>query len=149
LSFQREQENVKRTVLIAAILLGALAPGMAVADDDDCSVPMAQWQPREAVEQMAKARGWTVSRIKIDDGCYEIKGQDENGRAIEAKVDPASLAVIRVKNKRGERSRDHDDEDNRSAAGERSGQGAAPIPTGAPPSNGLFQGGTAPKVEVK
>jgi len=140
---------MKATVLIAAILLGALVPGMAVADDDDCSVPMAQWQPREAVEQMAKARGWTVGRIKIDDGCYEIRGQDENGRAIEAKVDPASLSVIRVKHKRGERSRDHDDEENRSRAGEGAGRGAAPVPTGAPPPNGLFQGSAAPKVEVK
>ncbi|HEX6001882.1 MAG TPA: PepSY domain-containing protein [Hyphomicrobiaceae bacterium] len=140
---------MKRAVLIAAILLGALAPGMAVADDDDCKVPMAQWQPREAVEQMAKARGWTVHRIKIDDGCYEIRGQDENGRAIKVKVDPASLAVIRVKYKQGEHGRDHDDEEDRSRAGERSGQGAAPAPTVAPPPNGLFQGGAAPRVEVK
>lgn len=133
----REQENVKATALIAAVVLGALAPGMALADDD-CKVPMAQWQPREAVEQMARTRGWTVGRIKIDDGCYEIRGQDEGGRAIEAKVDPASLAVIRVK-QRGE-SRRHGDEQ-RTPGG--------PAPTVAPPSNGLFQGGVAPKVEVQ
>jgi hypothetical protein len=59
-----------------------------MADDDDCRVPMAQWQPREAIQQMAKAHGWTVQRITIDDGCNEIKGQDDNGRAIEVKVDP-------------------------------------------------------------
>jgi hypothetical protein len=149
LSFEREQKNVKRTVLIAAILLGALAPGMAVADDDDCSVPMAQWQPREAVEQMAKARGWTVGRIKIDDGCYEIRGQDESGRAIEAKVDPASLTVIRVKQRRQERGGDHEDRESRRRGGEQRTPGAGPAPTVAPPSNGLFQGGAAPKVEVK
>ena len=139
---------MKRTVLIGAILLGALAPGMALADDDDCSVPMAQWQPREAVEQMAKARGWTVRRIKINDGCYAIRGQDEIGRAIEAKVDPASLAVIRVKQKRGERDRGHDEGD-RDRRGEQSGPGAGPAPTVAPPSDGLFQGAAAPKVEVQ
>jgi hypothetical protein len=134
--------------MIAAILLGALAPGMAVADDDDCKVPMAQWQPREAVEQMAKARGWTVNRIKIDDGCYEIRGQDESGRAIEAKVDPASLAVIRVKQKRGEHDRDHD-EDDRGRRSEQSRPGQVPAPTVTPSPNGLFQGGAAPKVEVQ
>lgn len=122
---------MRATALIAAIVLGALAPGMALADDDDdCKVPMAQWQPREVVEQMARARGWTVGRIKVDDGCYEIRGQDEAGRAIEAKVDPASLAVIRVK-QRGER------------------RSPGPAPTAAPPSNGLFEGGAAPKVEVR
>lgn len=138
---------MNRTVLIAAILLGALTPGMALADDDDCSAPMAQWQPREAVEQMAKARGWTVRRIKIDDGCYEIRGQDEGGRAIEAKVDPASLAVIRVKQKRGEHDKDHDEGD-RDRRGDQSGPGRAAAPT-APPPNGLIQGGTAPKVQVQ
>jgi hypothetical protein len=135
-------------VLIAAILLGALTPGMALADDDDCKVPMAQWQPREAVEQMAKARGWTVGRIKIDDGCYEVRGQDEGGRAIEAKVDPASLAVIRVKQKRGEHDKDQNEGD-RDRRGDQSGPGRAPASTVAPPSNGLFQGGAAPKVQVQ
>ena len=140
---------MKKIAVIAAILLGALAPALAVADDDDCKVPMTQWQPREAVEQVAKARGWTVRRIKIDDGCYEMRGQDENGRAIEAKVDPASLAVIRVKQKRGEPGREHDDEEGGGRRGGRSGLGTAPEPAGAPPPNGFFQGGAAPKVEVK
>ena len=140
---------MKARAVIAAIVLGALAPALAVADDDGCKVPMTQWQPREAVEQMAKARGWTVRRIKIDDGCYEIRGQDENGRAIEAKVDPASLAVIRVKQKRGEHGRDHDDEDGGGRRSGHSGPGVAPEPAGAPPPNGLFQGGAAPKVEVR
>jgi hypothetical protein len=91
--------------MIAAVLLSASAPGMAMADEDECKVPMAQWQPREAVEQLAKARGWTVRIIKVDDGCYEIKGQDEKGRAIEVTVDPGSLAVIKVEH-------DDDDDDN-------------------------------------
>jgi hypothetical protein len=140
---------VKKIAVVAAILLGTLATGLALADDDECRVPMAQWQPREAVEQMTKARGWILSRIRIDDGCYDIRGQDENGLAIEAKVDPASLAVIRVKHKRGEHGRDHDGEKDGGRRVGRSEPGVAPDPTGAPPSNGLFQGGAAPKAEVK
>lgn len=134
---------MKATVLIAALVLGSLAPCVATAADD-CSVPMANWQPREAVEQMAKTHGWTVRRIKIDDGCYEIKGEDGNGRAIEVKVDPGSLAVIRMKYKRGE-----DDKDHKERRGERSGPGAVPAPTVAPPPNGLFERGIAPKVQVQ
>jgi hypothetical protein len=57
---------------------------------------MAQWQPREAVKRMAEARDWTVSRIKIDDGCYEIKGRDAEGRKIEVKINPATLAIVEV-----------------------------------------------------
>lgn len=82
----------------AVAVLALLAPlGMTSAmADDDCSVPMADWQPREAVERMAEAEGWTVRRIKIDDGCYEIDGRDAEGRTIEVTVDPATLAILEV-----------------------------------------------------
>ena len=75
--------------------LAVLAPGAALADDD-CFVPMADWQPRDAVARLAAENGWTVRRIKIDDGCYEIKGTDAEGRRIEVTVHPATLAVIEV-----------------------------------------------------
>jgi hypothetical protein len=98
---------VKTIVLTAAIVLAALEPVIARAEDG-CSVPMAKWQPREAVERMARTHGWIVRRIKIDDGCYEIKGEDASGRDIEVKVEPGSLKVMRVKYKgndgRGRRS---------------------------------------------
>ena len=134
---------MRRAALIAVAVLGVLASGVAMADDDDCTVPMAQWQPREAVAEMAKARGWTVSRIRVDDGCYQIRGQDEDGRAFKAKIDPGSLAVIALKRK-GE---DHD----RSGRRQRDGASrpAPASPTGAPPANGLFGDGAAPKVEIQ
>jgi len=132
---------VKRTVLIAAILSGALAPFAALAGEDDCKVPMAQWQPREAVEQMAKARGWTVRRLKVDDGCYQVRGIDAEGREFAAKVDPGSLAVVRMKRRNG--SGDGDD-------GRRSVVPAQPLPgTPAPPANELFKGTTPPKAEIQ
>ena len=71
----------------------AAFPGAALADDD-CFVPMADWQPREAVAQLAKDKGWTVRRIKIDDGCYEIDGTDETGQQFEATIHPSTLQVI-------------------------------------------------------
>jgi hypothetical protein len=55
---------------------------------------MADWQPREAVARLAAEQGWTVRRIKIDDGCYEIDGRDSQGRAIEVVVHPGTLKII-------------------------------------------------------
>lgn len=136
---------MRRAILITALLLGALGPGAAMADDA-CNVPMANWQPREAVQQMAKAHGWTVRRIKIDDGCYEIKGEDQSGRAIEVKVDPGSLAVIRVKSKHGGTDGDRDKTDQRGGS---PGAGSVSGSMATPPSNGLFQSGASPKVEVQ
>jgi len=126
--------------LIAAILLAGLgAAGLALADDDDCRVPMADWQPREAVQKMAEAEGWTVRRIKTDDGCYEIKGRDALGREIEVKVDPATLAIVEM-----EYDDDDDDDDRRGR-----GTNQAPTGTGQPPANGLFVPGGKPGVVVQ
>lgn len=132
---------MKTTVLIATILWGALASPAAMAGEDDCKVPMAQWQPREAVEQMAKARGWTVRRLKVDDGCYQIRGIDADGREIAAKVDPGSLAIVRMKRRNG-----NDDGDD----GRRSDVPAQPLPGNpTPPANELIKGATPPKAEIQ
>ena len=80
---------------LTILLFCALIPaGVARADDDDCFVPMADWQPRAAVAQLAAENGWSVRRIKIDDGCYEVDGSDADGRPIEVKIHPATLQVI-------------------------------------------------------
>jgi hypothetical protein len=83
---------MKTTLTILAVLIG-LPAAMARADDD-CFVPMADWKPREAVAALAADNGWTVRRIRIDDGCYEIDGRDAQGRAIEVKVNPGTLAIV-------------------------------------------------------
>ena len=75
--------------------LAVFPAGMALADDD-CFVPMSDWHPRDAVARLAEENGWTVRRIKIDDGCYEIKGRDAEGRPIEVTVHPFTLEVIEI-----------------------------------------------------
>ncbi len=113
---------------------------MALASEYDCKVPMAQWQPRDAVERMAKAQGWTVRRLKIDDGCYQIRAIDADGREIAVKVDPGSLAVVRMKRRTGR----GDGDDGRGGASEKSLPG---IPT--LPGNELLKGTTPPKAEIQ
>ena len=81
-----------KTLTIIALL--AVLPAAAAFADDDCFVPMANWQPRDAVSRLAEESGWTVRRIKIDDGCYEIDGSDAEGRRIEVTIHPATLQVM-------------------------------------------------------
>ena len=85
---------MKKTLTILGSL-GVLLAGAALADDD-CFVPMADWKPREAVAKMTADLGWTVRRIKIDDGCYEIIGTDAEGRQIEATVNPSTLEILEI-----------------------------------------------------
>ena len=56
---------------------------------DDCDAPLNRWQSREAVKQMAAAQGWQIQRLKIDDGCYEIRATDAQGQSFKAKLDSA------------------------------------------------------------
>jgi hypothetical protein len=97
---------MRRTLTIATTLAVLGAAGIAWADDD-CWAPMAEWHPREAVKGMAEDQGWTVRRIKIDDGCYEVNGFDAQGRAIEATVNPATLAILQIEFE----DKDNDDQD--------------------------------------
>ena len=85
---------MKTTTAILCVL--AALPAAAAFADDDCFVPMADWQPRDAVALLAEENGWTVRRIKIDDGCYEIDGSDATGRPIEVTVHPETLQVIEL-----------------------------------------------------
>ena len=133
---------MKRYLIATALLVGLGAAGIALADSDDCRVPMADWQPREAVQKMAEAQGWTVRRIKTDDGCYEVKGRDETGRAFKVKIDPATLAVVKLKFED-----DEDDDEDDEGGKQRSRSNSAPAGSVAPPANGLFTPGTAPVVK--
>ncbi len=99
--------SVHRALL--ALALGLVAwPSLA----DDCDAPVQQWQSREAVRQMAAAQGWQVQRLKIDDGCYEIRGTDSQGRSFKATIDPQTLAIVKIKRKdrarERSREREHD-----------------------------------------
>ncbi len=90
--------------LLLALGLAAL-PAWA---DDHCNAPLARWQSREAVRQMAAAQGWDIQRLKIDDGCYEIRGVDAQGRSFKAKIDPESLKVLKMKQDDKHRSRERE-----------------------------------------
>lgn len=97
---------MRKFMMILAVTAG-LPAGAALAEEG-CFVPMSDWQPREAVAKLAKDKGWTVRRIKIDDGCYEIDGRDAEGHRIEVTVHPATLEVISIER---EEAKDKEEED--------------------------------------
>lgn len=87
---------MKTPLLVTTALAATLAAGMTFADDD-CHDPVADWQPREVLRQQLEDTGWEVRRIKIDDGCYEVKGYDQHGNKIKAEYFPASLRLRKLK----------------------------------------------------
>ena len=100
---------MKHTPALRHSLL-ALSLGLAtlpVLADDDCDAPLARWQSREAVRQMAAQQGWQIQRLKIDDGCYEVRGINAQGKAFKAKIDPETLKVLKLKNGDRRHIREH------------------------------------------
>lgn len=83
-----------RILSLTVFAVSVLGASAALADDDDCISPMSQWQPQDAVVQHAAELGIEVQRLRIDDGCYEVRGRDSDGNRVELELDPASLGLV-------------------------------------------------------
>jgi len=68
----------------------AQATGLATCD----SGPEENWRSKEELEKRVTEKGWTVHRIKVDGGCYEVYALDKNGNRLEAYFDPLTLEPV-------------------------------------------------------
>ena len=93
---------------ISLLTLTALLTAASAAAEERCAVAMINWQPREAVVRLAADKGWTVRRIKIDDGCYEVTGTDAAGKKLDVKLHPGTLEILARSYKEIEHD-EHDD----------------------------------------
>jgi len=88
---------MKSKIISAALAAGlafSLSAGAAVASDK-CKTPEAEWQPQKALQQKLESEGWKITKIKVDDGCYEVYGTDAAGKRMETYFDPKSFAVVK------------------------------------------------------
>jgi hypothetical protein len=67
-----------------------MATGLATCD----SGPEESWQAQETLQAQLEEKGWTVRRIKVDGGCYEVYGIDENEKRVEAYFHPVTLEPV-------------------------------------------------------
>lgn len=89
------------SLLLALALMGsgsAFATGLATCD----SGPEKDWKPSADLQQMLEEKGWTVRRIKVDGGCYEVYALDENGQKVEAYFHPVTLEPVPVEDEKAE-----------------------------------------------
>ena len=91
---------MKSLAIAAAVLASLLASGAAWADTD-CNVPVQDWQSREVLRQQLEQQRFQVHRIKVDDGCYEVRGIDAEGNRFKAQYAPNTLRVLKMEIKHG------------------------------------------------
>jgi hypothetical protein len=126
-----------KTKTIALGLSILLLSGATLADSN-CEESIASWQPRETLRMQLEANGWTVYRIKVDDGCYEVKALDKNGERVEASFSPTSLELLKVEY-------EDDEDEKKDRKNNDKHQSAVVVP--ALPTKGILK--SRPKVEVE
>lgn len=77
------------------VLISLISSGSAFAGDD-CRRAMADWQSREAVSNYVTELGLESERLRIDDGCYEVRARDSQGNRVKLKIDPATLDILQL-----------------------------------------------------
>lgn len=75
-------------ILIAALVSLVALPALA---SDRCHVEKSKWRPVDELKTELSAKGWTISNVKTEDGCYEVYGKDEKGKRVEIFFDPATF----------------------------------------------------------
>jgi hypothetical protein len=80
----------------ALALVPCLTPTLALAHGEgiECKVPAKEWQPKEALAGKLEKDGWTIRKLKVDNGCYEVYGFDAKGKKREAYFDPKTLDMV-------------------------------------------------------
>jgi hypothetical protein len=95
----------------AAAFLGVFALPAQADDDDDrrCGrISQNEWMSVADITARASALGLDVREVERDDGCFEVKGRDDQNRRVQLHMHPATAEVMH----RWERSgRDDDDRD--------------------------------------
>lgn len=84
---------MKPAVLTAALAFATLSAGAAFAAEK-CDVPMAEWQPKEALQKKLEGEGWKIRQIKTENGCYETYAIDSKGKRVEAYFNPKTLEPV-------------------------------------------------------
>ncbi len=85
---------------LAGLTFVGLSASAAFASEDHLcsSAPRAEWRSADEAKAAVEAEGYTVTRIKTEDGCYEAYARDAAGARYELLLDPVTLAIVGQEN---------------------------------------------------
>jgi hypothetical protein len=79
--------------LIPAFLMLACTGALAGANCP--KYPKAEWMPESEAKAKIEAQGYKIRKFKIDGNCYEIYGENKEGKKAEVYFDAKTLAVVK------------------------------------------------------
>lgn len=80
--------------LLITAALATIAGATAANAEPSCSVPKAEWQTEQALRDKLTAAKWTIKKVKIDNGCFEVYGTDDKGKRVETYFNPKTLEAV-------------------------------------------------------
>lgn len=88
---------MRKLLALGLVLTGlSAAAGPALAHGNvSCDVPRAERRPAIELQKELKKQGWTVRKIQVLNGCYEVYGYDANDKRVEAFFNPKTFERIR------------------------------------------------------
>lgn len=96
---------MSRIILFTLLASLVITPALA---EIGCSGPMANWEPVANLVAVAKKLGWTVTKVRADDGCFHIRATDRDGHNVRAVFDPQTLKLLGREGDDAEDQSDHD-----------------------------------------
>ena len=79
----------------AAMLVAASTATAFAQHAEKCEpIPKKEWKSQAELEKKLTDQGWKVTRVKIENGCYEVYSRDEKNRKVETFFHPKTLAVV-------------------------------------------------------
>ena len=89
---------MRRLIALAALTSALAFAGQASAHGDvKCEATRADRRPSVELQKLLKSQGWTVRRIVVTNGCYEVYGFDSSNRPVEVFFDPKTFERVPAK----------------------------------------------------
>lgn len=85
---------MNRPLIIALLSLAAAGTALAQHAERCEPIPKEDWKPQAELERKLKNEGWTISRVKIENGCYEVYGKNAVGKKMETFFHPKTFEVV-------------------------------------------------------
>ena len=82
-----------------ARLLGisiSLCATSALAGANCPKYPKAQWMKPDEAKSRIEAQGYKIRKFKVDGNCYEIYGENKDGKKAEVYFDAKTLEVVKA-----------------------------------------------------
>ncbi|HET7656565.1 MAG TPA: PepSY domain-containing protein [Luteimonas sp.] len=80
--------------LVLATTAGLLSFG-ALAGPKCTDAPRDKWLPAATMKARILKDGYTIDKFKVSGQCYEIYGQDKDGRDVEIYFDPTDGRIVK------------------------------------------------------